>query len=233
MELKTSSTTGLQSKANPSPGGVVKLSTCSISYDPERGLQQYSEQQDNPYQPEQELCPYYQEHQEYLYHPEHQLYPYQFNQFPESSSPISFKTLSSDGDIVIVVSDEADVSYAEQISEKKSFHNQDLKTILFSEPSPHPSCIDTDFKFNLDLLPPSPPIPTIRPFLSAEFLTKCVNCMTGKTSLWRKDEEGRPVCNACCLYFKLHGRKRPASWRRDVTATRRRNKTLSKLKKSV
>ncbi len=54
--------------------------------------------------------------------------------------------------------------------------------------------------------------------------TTCTNCGTTKTCLWRKDNEsGLPVCNACGLYFKLHGRKRPANWRTDVTVQRRRH----------
>ena len=32
----------------------------------------------------------------------------------------------------------------------------------------------------------------------------CSNCSTQLTSLWRKGEDGKPVCNACGLYYKLH-----------------------------
>ena len=60
--------------------------------------------------------------------------------------------------------------------------------------------------------------------LPAHRLTKCTNCGTGQTSLWRRDANGKPVCNACGLYFKLHGKYRPISWRRDVTSSRRREK---------
>uniref|UniRef100_A0A8C9PG31 GATA binding protein 5 n=1 Tax=Spermophilus dauricus TaxID=99837 RepID=A0A8C9PG31_SPEDA len=33
----------------------------------------------------------------------------------------------------------------------------------------------------------------------------CTNCHTTNTTLWRRNTEGEPVCNACGLYMKLHG----------------------------
>lgn len=33
----------------------------------------------------------------------------------------------------------------------------------------------------------------------------CTNCHTTNTTLWRRNAEGEPVCNACGLYMKLHG----------------------------
>uniref|UniRef100_A0A183T3C5 GATA-type domain-containing protein n=1 Tax=Schistocephalus solidus TaxID=70667 RepID=A0A183T3C5_SCHSO len=32
----------------------------------------------------------------------------------------------------------------------------------------------------------------------------CTNCNISHTSLWRRNQNGDPVCNACGLYFKLH-----------------------------
>ena len=32
----------------------------------------------------------------------------------------------------------------------------------------------------------------------------CANCNTTTTTLWRRNNNGDPVCNACGLYFKLH-----------------------------
>ena len=63
--------------------------------------------------------------------------------------------------------------------------------------------------------------------------TECTNCSTRSTSLWRRDAAGKPVCNACGLYHKLHGRIRPAFWRRDVTTSRRRNVQKKKLKNAA
>uniref|UniRef100_UPI00358F3EAA zinc finger transcription factor Trps1-like n=1 Tax=Myxine glutinosa TaxID=7769 RepID=UPI00358F3EAA len=37
----------------------------------------------------------------------------------------------------------------------------------------------------------------------------CANCLTTKTSLWRKNANGGYVCNACGLYQKLHATPRP------------------------
>eukprot|EP00794_Sanderia_malayensis_P007240 gene7240-8048_t len=32
----------------------------------------------------------------------------------------------------------------------------------------------------------------------------CYNCKTTETTLWRRNSNGDPVCNACGLYYKLH-----------------------------
>lgn len=37
----------------------------------------------------------------------------------------------------------------------------------------------------------------------------CANCQTTTTTLWRRNAEGEPVCNACGLYMKLHGVSSP------------------------
>lgn len=52
----------------------------------------------------------------------------------------------------------------------------------------------------------------------------CSNCKTSNTSLWRRNTDGDPVCNACGLYFKLHGVPRPASMRKEHIQQRKRKK---------
>ncbi|XP_062406173.1 transcription factor GATA-4 [Sardina pilchardus] len=57
----------------------------------------------------------------------------------------------------------------------------------------------------------------------------CTNCHTSTTTLWRRNAEGEPVCNACGLYMKLHGVPRPLAMKKDGIQTRKRKpKTLSK-----
>ena len=50
----------------------------------------------------------------------------------------------------------------------------------------------------------------------------CTNCGTTTTTLWRRNNEGEPVCNACGLYYKLHGVNRPLAMRKDGIQTRKR-----------
>ena len=52
--------------------------------------------------------------------------------------------------------------------------------------------------------------------------TTCANCNTSKTSLWRRNNQGQAVCNACGLYIKLHGKERPLQMRKDVIQSRKR-----------
>lgn len=40
---------------------------------------------------------------------------------------------------------------------------------------------------------------------------ECSNCHTRTTPLWRKTNQGETLCNACGLFYKLHGTLRPSS----------------------
>jgi GATA-binding protein 4 len=50
----------------------------------------------------------------------------------------------------------------------------------------------------------------------------CSNCGTTTTTLWRRNNEGEPVCNACGLYYKLHNVNRPLAMRKEGIQTRKR-----------
>ncbi|XP_049287645.1 trans-acting T-cell-specific transcription factor GATA-3-like isoform X1 [Anopheles funestus] len=50
----------------------------------------------------------------------------------------------------------------------------------------------------------------------------CANCQTTTTTLWRRNNQGDPVCNACGLYYKLHSVNRPLTMKKDGIQTRKR-----------
>ncbi|TPX61784.1 hypothetical protein SpCBS45565_g07152 [Spizellomyces sp. 'palustris'] len=51
---------------------------------------------------------------------------------------------------------------------------------------------------------------------------ECYNCQTKTTPLWRRDDAGNNLCNACGLYLKLHNAMRPLSMKTDVIRKRQR-----------
>ncbi|XP_060029548.1 transcription factor GATA-6 isoform X2 [Erinaceus europaeus] len=59
----------------------------------------------------------------------------------------------------------------------------------------------------------------------------CANCHTTTTTLWRRNAEGEPVCNACGLYMKLHRVPRPLAMKKEGIQTRKRKpKNINKSK---
>ncbi|XP_054433476.1 transcription factor GATA-5 [Pteronotus mesoamericanus] len=62
----------------------------------------------------------------------------------------------------------------------------------------------------------------------------CTNCHTTTTTLWRRNADGEPVCNACGLYTKLHGVPRPLAMKKESIQTRKRKpKNVAKTKGSA
>ncbi|KAJ7588321.1 hypothetical protein C8J56DRAFT_785898 [Mycena floridula] len=50
----------------------------------------------------------------------------------------------------------------------------------------------------------------------------CFNCETSTTPLWRRDDVGNNICNACGLYYKLHNAHRPTTMKKNVIKRRKR-----------
>lgn len=98
------------------------------------------------------------------------------------------------------------------VRHKPSLVNNSNKSI-----APHPY---NNFVINLNQPSPSPPSPSLP---TDEPLVECINCQQTKTPLWRKNEHGEPICNACGLYAKLHNKNRPVEMRKSTIQRRRRD----------
>ncbi|CAP32332.2 Protein CBR-EGL-18 [Caenorhabditis briggsae] len=57
---------------------------------------------------------------------------------------------------------------------------------------------------------------------------RCSNCHTDKTTAWRRDSEGKLVCNPCGLYYRLHKVRRPIEMRKNHIQQRYRRKNKEK-----
>ncbi|KAJ3260955.1 hypothetical protein HK103_006910 [Boothiomyces macroporosus] len=64
--------------------------------------------------------------------------------------------------------------------------------------------------------------PTVQPERQSTPSNKCYNCNTTDTPLWRRDLEGNSICNACGLYYKLHGSHRPKEMKTPIIRRRKR-----------
>ncbi|CAH6720339.1 hypothetical protein CLIB1444_03S09714 [[Candida] jaroonii] len=59
--------------------------------------------------------------------------------------------------------------------------------------------------------------------VDGELTIACFNCSTTITPLWRRDDSGNTICNACGLYYKLHGEHRPIKLKKSTIKRRKRN----------
>lgn len=62
---------------------------------------------------------------------------------------------------------------------------------------------------------------------------QCLNCQTTETPLWRRDPEGKPLCNACGLFINLHGTPRPAALSTGIIKRRNRGKNKERVTRGV
>ncbi|EIN06947.1 hypothetical protein PUNSTDRAFT_20481, partial [Punctularia strigosozonata HHB-11173 SS5] len=70
--------------------------------------------------------------------------------------------------------------------------------------------------------PETPHLQLLNFLQNGKALLRCENCDTSITTVWRRDARRRTVCNACGLYYRIHGCDRPIELRTDIIRPRYR-----------
>ena len=101
-----------------------------------------------------------------------------------------------------------------------------LRSHRAAQQLPSPSCIPSQSSQSRARIPRTRATPIVMATYVNNEQPTCQNCSTSTTPLWRRDETGAILCNACGLFLKLHGRSRPISLKTDVIKSRNRVKTV-------
>ncbi|KXJ95366.1 hypothetical protein Micbo1qcDRAFT_157266 [Microdochium bolleyi] len=122
----------------------------------------------------------------------------------------------------------AELSTALEEQEQQQQLPQEQQQLQPAAPEPTPSTDSPQLRASsahLPIMVPPGSSPAATAPTTSGNLPTCQNCSTSTTPLWRRDEVGNVLCNACGLFLKLHGRPRPISLKTDVIKSRNRVKT--------
>ncbi|KAI8138049.1 hypothetical protein BJV82DRAFT_673989 [Fennellomyces sp. T-0311] len=156
--------------------------------------------------------------------------PTEFSMHPEMYSPpgsAPATPMSADQD---QLQNPGGLSFEELLTlfYNNSIHSPPHQQQQLHHPSSPPANITPPQSYIETTPPPkeAPPSSTSStPLRKSESKSKCTNCGTTTTPLWRRNPQGQPLCNACGLFLKLHGVVRPLSLKTDVIKKRNRAST--------